>query len=204
MPTSLDDKLASVDGQTQDQANPKRSATAAKDTTNGFAKEAKNPLATSAIETKPRITFAAQDKLPKLPIPELESSCKKFLAALEPLQSAREHSDSQSAVREFLHSDGPELQEKLKRYAEGKTSYIEQFCMSSFLSTACVQANLPKGTIRTLTLTILSYSTSTRSSYLKTIRRQPETTKSLVQLLWSSHHSPSFVPFVRRNCHQTL
>lgn len=130
MPTSLDTKLASVDSHTQDQANPKeRSASAAKDATNGFAKEAKNPLATSAIQTKPKITFAAQDKLPKLPIPDLESSCKKYLAALEPLQTAREHSATQHAVREFLHSDGPDLQEKLKKYAEGKTSYIEQFCM---------------------------------------------------------------------------
>lgn len=133
MPTSLDTKLSSVDSHTQDQASPKeRSASAAKDTTNGFAKEAKNPLATSAIETKPQITFAAQDKLPKLPIPDLESSCKKYLSALEPLQTAREHHDTQHAVREFLHSDGPELQEKLKKYAEGKTSYIEQFCMFFF------------------------------------------------------------------------
>ena len=74
------------------------------------------------------ITFAGQDKLPKLPIPELESSCKKYLEALKPLQTAREHAQTQYAVNEFLKSDGPELQEKLKTYAQGKTSYIEQFC----------------------------------------------------------------------------
>jgi len=27
-----------------------------------------------------------------------------------------------------LKSEGPELQERLKKYANGKTSYIEQFC----------------------------------------------------------------------------
>ena len=76
------------------------------------------------------ITFSGQDKLPKLPIPELEATCKRYLEALKPLQTAREHAETQHAVNEFLKSDGPELQEKLKAYAQGKTSYIEQFCMS--------------------------------------------------------------------------
>ena len=74
-------------------------------------------------------TFALQDKLPKLPIPALEDTCDKYLKALRPLQSSREHQDTQTAVREFLKSDGHELNERLKKYATGKTSYIEQFCM---------------------------------------------------------------------------
>lgn len=76
------------------------------------------------------ITFAAQDKLPKLPIPELASTCQRYVDALKPLQSARERAETQIAVREFLQQDGPDLQEKLKSYAQGKTSYIEQFCKS--------------------------------------------------------------------------
>ncbi|EHK99280.1 putative mitochondrial carnitine O-acetyltransferase [Glarea lozoyensis 74030] len=76
---------------------------------------------------KQGITFAAQDKLPKLPIPELEQSMTRYLAALKPLQSPREHAESTQAVEEFLKSEGPELQERLKKYATGKTSYIEQF-----------------------------------------------------------------------------
>jgi hypothetical protein len=32
----------------------------------------------------------------------------------------------------LLSNDGPDLQEKLKSYAQGKTSYIEQFCRSSY------------------------------------------------------------------------
>lgn len=76
----------------------------------------------------PGVTFAHQDKLPKLPIPDLASSCKKYLQALKPLQSAREHSDTRHAVHEFLKLEGPDLQEKLKKYAEERTSYIEQFC----------------------------------------------------------------------------
>lgn len=74
------------------------------------------------------ITFAAQDKLPKLPIPHLASTCDKYLEALKPLQSPRERAETEHAVKDFLSTDGPDLQEKLKKYARGKTSYIEQFC----------------------------------------------------------------------------
>ena len=75
------------------------------------------------------VTFASQDKLPKLPIPDLDKSYTKYLSSLRPLQSAREHAESEAAVQEFLRAEGPELQEKLKKYASGKSSYIEQFCM---------------------------------------------------------------------------
>ncbi|KAG5984502.1 hypothetical protein E4U55_004495 [Claviceps digitariae] len=80
------------------------------------------------------ITFAGQDKLPKLPIPDLASTCDKYLEALRPLQSPRERAETEHAVRDFLSTDGPDLQEKLKRYARGKTSYIEQFWYDSYLN----------------------------------------------------------------------
>lgn len=92
---------------------------------------------TMSVAEKPKeggITFAAQDDLPKLPIPSLESSCQKYLAALKPLQGPREHAETRLAVQEFLKSDGPELQEKLLEYAEGKSSYIEQFCKCGVLA----------------------------------------------------------------------
>lgn len=76
------------------------------------------------------ITFEGQDKLPKLPIPDLESTCKNYLEALKPLQTKWEQNDTAAAVQEFLRDEGPELQSRLKKYASGKTSYIEQFCTS--------------------------------------------------------------------------
>ncbi|KAF3766315.1 hypothetical protein M406DRAFT_290756 [Cryphonectria parasitica EP155] len=82
----------------------------------------------------PGITFAHQDKLAKLPIPDLAATCAKYLRALKPLQSPREHSDTRHAVQELLKNEGPELQEKLKKYAEGQTSYIEQFWYDSYLN----------------------------------------------------------------------
>ncbi|KAI1095435.1 choline/Carnitine O-acyltransferase [Rostrohypoxylon terebratum] len=80
------------------------------------------------------ITFAHQDSLPKLPIPELEHSCKKYLAALKPIQGVREHAETKLAVEEFLRKDGPQLQKMLQEYAVGKTSYIEQFWYDSYLN----------------------------------------------------------------------
>lgn len=77
---------------------------------------------------KQGLTFANQDSLPKLPIPDLEDTCRRHLDSLVALQGPREHEESKAAIREFLKTDGPSLQEKLKNYATSKTSYIEQFC----------------------------------------------------------------------------
>ena len=96
-----------------------------------YTEKQREPLASHAPEIEQGITFAAQDSLPKLPIPDLENSITKYLAALKPLQPPREHAETLQAAEEFLKNDGPELNEKLKRYANGKTSYIEQFCKSS-------------------------------------------------------------------------
>ena len=133
MPTSFNETLATSqppNGDT-DHASPN----GAQQT---YSHSQREPLASHKPQHKPGITFAAQDKLAKLPIPELESTCKKYLGALKPLQSEREHEDTTAAVNEFLKRDGPELQERLKKYATGKTSYIEQFCTSVTLAGSCL------------------------------------------------------------------
>ena len=107
-----------------------RPADGLKKVSDGYSNDEKNPLGTDQPKYKPGITFAAQDKLPKLPIPDLDHSITKYLEALKPLQSPRDYAETQQAAEEFLKVDGPELQEKLKKYATDKTSYIEQFCMS--------------------------------------------------------------------------
>ena len=73
-------------------------------------------------------TYSHQDKLQKLPIPDLNSTCDKYLEALFPLQTTREHENTKAAVKKFLEHDGLELDERLRKYAFDKTSYIEQFC----------------------------------------------------------------------------
>ncbi|KAL4915123.1 Choline/Carnitine o-acyltransferase-domain-containing protein [Aspergillus aurantiobrunneus] len=89
---------------------------------------------TDQVIKKGGITFAHQDSLPKLPIPDLDSTCRKYLNALSPLQSPKEQEETKAAVRDFLKSDGPGLQEKLLKYASSQTSYIEQFWYDSYLN----------------------------------------------------------------------
>jgi carnitine O-acetyltransferase len=130
-PRSLNESLATVAVIKMSGADTNgvaRSEASAKESQQSFPPDAQNPLASQRNKSQPGITFASQDKLPKLPIPELELSCKKYIAALRPLQSPKEHHDTLTAVHEFLKEDGPALQEKLKKYASGKANYIEQFC----------------------------------------------------------------------------
>ncbi|KAH9932526.1 acyltransferase ChoActase/COT/CPT [Fomitopsis serialis] len=79
-------------------------------------------------------TFARQHELPRLPIPPLEASCRRYLTALEGLQDPKEHAKTKVAVEDFLRNDGPKWQERLMQYAEDKASYIEEFWYESYLS----------------------------------------------------------------------
>ncbi|KAI4689554.1 uncharacterized protein J4E88_002908 [Alternaria novae-zelandiae] len=135
-PSSLEDTLDKASKMSGSEGNgTTRSAESAKQSTQSYSSEAQAPLASHTNpNSRPGITFAHEDSLPKLPIPELDSSCKKYIAALKPLQSPKEHSDTVHSVEDFLKSDGPVLQEKLKKYASGKNNYIEQFWYDSYLN----------------------------------------------------------------------
>ena len=124
MPTSLNQKLASHPKPSLSNSD-ERSPPGSGQSTSLSQKESRSYQDSKA---RPGVTFAAQDKLPKLPIPDLESTCEKYLDALKCLQSHREHKNTIAAVEDFLKRDGPELHQRLKKYATGKTSYIEQFC----------------------------------------------------------------------------
>lgn len=128
-PSSLEDTLEKASKMPNEEATATRSEESARNSTQSYPAEAQAPLANHTNpNSRPGITFAHQDSLPKLPIPELDSSCKKYLAALRPLQTPKEYNETVHAVEDFLKSDGPVLQEKLKKYASGKANYIEQFC----------------------------------------------------------------------------
>ena len=124
MPSSLNESLAS--SQPPNSGTGRSSPNCSSKIDHSLAE--KQSPAPHTPKKRSGITFASQEKLPKLPIPELESTCRKYIEALKPLQSRREQAETATAVQEFLKSEGPELQERLKKYATGKTSYIEQFC----------------------------------------------------------------------------
>ena len=123
MPKSLNESLASEQPPNSDADRSSRNGVEDK-----YSSSEREPLASHGPKRKPGITYAAQDKLPRLPIPELEDTCRKYQAVLRPLQNRREQEDTAAAVQDFLEHDGPVLQARLKKYATGKTSYIEQFC----------------------------------------------------------------------------
>ena len=66
--------------------------------------------------------------LPKLPLPKLEDSCKRYIKALEGLQSPEEHEKTKAVVHDFLTSgEGDKWQKKLEEYNDKVDSYIEEF-----------------------------------------------------------------------------
>lgn len=73
--------------------------------------------------------------LPKLPLPKLEDTCKRYLRALEALQDEEEHERTKGVVKGFLESgEGDKWQNKLEEYNSGVDSYIEEFWYESYLS----------------------------------------------------------------------
>jgi carnitine O-acetyltransferase len=80
-----------------------------------------NPLPKSSRTT----TWAHQCHLPKLPIPPLEDTCRRYLTALKGLQDKGEHENTVKAVEAFLHAgDGLRVQEMLLEYSKDKSRCV--------------------------------------------------------------------------------
>lgn len=81
------------------------------------------------------MTFACQDQLLKLPIPDLTETCTNYLSVLKPLQTEKEHEATIRVVNQFLNDGtGKYLDSELRKYSENRTSYIEQFWYDSYLN----------------------------------------------------------------------
>ena len=79
-----------------------------------------SPVTKFQPNPSPSRTFARQDDLPKLPVPPLEDTCKRYLKALEGLQDPKDHEETKKAVQDFLEGEGPKVQERLKEWAANK------------------------------------------------------------------------------------
>lgn len=79
-------------------------------------------------------TFQYQNKLQKLPIPDLKSTCENYLSVLKPLQTEQEHKQTIEATNKFLNGIGPYLDDQLRNYSQNRSSYIEQFWYDSYLN----------------------------------------------------------------------
>ncbi|KAH8302854.1 hypothetical protein KR044_011331 [Drosophila immigrans] len=88
------------------------------------------------LQTSKLPTLYFQRSLPRLPIPLLEKSCERFLAAVQPILSAQEYGHTQQVVEEFRQGIGMELHAKLKQRDEANkhTSYISQPWFDMYLA----------------------------------------------------------------------
>ncbi|MEV6320086.1 choline/carnitine O-acyltransferase [Nocardia sp. NPDC051787] len=82
-------------------------------------------------------TFAADDHLPRVPLPTLEDSCGRFLQWCEPLLTADELAATRAAVDDLLRADGPGrvLHAALAEYdaTPGVGSWLDLFWPSRYL-----------------------------------------------------------------------
>ncbi len=63
-------------------------------------------------------TFASQNSLPKITIPNLNDTCIRFLEWVKPLLTQKEFDNTKMIVQEFKDNDGVKLQRKLIEWTE--------------------------------------------------------------------------------------
>eukprot|EP01007_Sphenomonas_quadrangularis_P000046 NODE_101_length_2156_cov_130.728999_g74_i0.p1 GENE.NODE_101_length_2156_cov_130.728999_g74_i0~~NODE_101_length_2156_cov_130.728999_g74_i0.p1 ORF type:complete len:624 (+),score=171.87 NODE_101_length_2156_cov_130.728999_g74_i0:73-1944(+) len=80
-------------------------------------------------------TFAHQDKLPPLPVPELNETCDKYIKWVAPILSADEHARTSQLVKEFASPSGvgPKLHAALLEWAKDKRNWLEPFWDDMYL-----------------------------------------------------------------------
>ena len=85
----------------------------------------------------PAPTFGSEATLPRVPLPTLDDSCRRFLEWCAPLLSDDELATTEAAVAAFLRPDSPAhaLQAALERYdaSPGVHSWLDRFWPSRYL-----------------------------------------------------------------------
>ena len=71
--------------------------------------------------------------LPKLPVPELEQTLKKFLDTAHPLLTPEEYSRTSVVTEEFLKKDGPYLQKLLLERAASRDNWLSEWWLEAYL-----------------------------------------------------------------------
>ncbi|CAH1153589.1 unnamed protein product [Phaedon cochleariae] len=80
-------------------------------------------------------TMHFQQSLPRLPIPKLDLTCERYLAAQRPLLIDEAYRKTECNVNQFKNTSGKQLQDMLKNYdkVNKNTSYISEFWFDSYL-----------------------------------------------------------------------
>jgi carnitine O-acetyltransferase len=81
-----------------------------------------------APKSLPGQTFAAQAKLPKLPVPELGQTLRKLKESLKPIaHSAAEYDTAMSKVEDFAEGLAPKLHERLLKRRDETDHWLEEW-----------------------------------------------------------------------------
>lgn len=62
--------------------------------------------------------FSLQADLPRLPVPDLQATCRRYLRSVRALATDDEYAATEQAVRVFLEGDGPTLQRMLLEHSD--------------------------------------------------------------------------------------
>lgn len=80
------------------------------------------------LQKSPTPMLHFQPSLPRLPIPKLEKTCERYLAALRPLLNDNSFAQTSTIVEQFRQTEAPQLQKLLLKHdkANKHTSYISE------------------------------------------------------------------------------
>ncbi|KAL0268846.1 UNVERIFIED_CONTAM: hypothetical protein PYX00_010655 [Menopon gallinae] len=81
-------------------------------------------------------TLHFQKSLPRLPVPQIEKTCDRYLAALKPILTDNEYNDTEKLVKYFKANEGKNIHEELVRddLLHPETSYISKPWFDMYLS----------------------------------------------------------------------
>ncbi|XP_075219191.1 carnitine palmitoyltransferase 2 isoform X2 [Lycorma delicatula] len=81
-------------------------------------------------------TYHFQKSLPRLPVPKLEDTCKRYLRAQKPILSEEDYKKTEKYIKDFEKDAGSNLQKTLKEHdvKNKQTSYISEPWFNLYLS----------------------------------------------------------------------
>ena len=81
-------------------------------------------VVTKALGGRNPLLYSYQGSLPKLPVPDLEGTMKRYLKSVQPLMDEEKHKRMEKLVTEFSNGIGPKLQRYLTLKSWWASNYV--------------------------------------------------------------------------------